>query len=75
MCNMSEWGRRDDLDLTSDDIGALLDAGEPVEITAPKLPQAAVLVTALHTFGGRTRVLAPPVGSISSGLRVTRLFV
>ena len=72
MRNMSEWGRRDDLDLTSDDIGAMLDAGEPVEIAAPELPHAAVLVTALRTFGGRTRVLAPSAGSISSGLRVTR---
>lgn len=80
MRNMSNCGRKDDLDLTSDDIGALLDAGEPVEITPSELPQTAVLVTALHTFGGSTRVLVPPVGSLSSVslssvLRAKRQFV
>lgn len=54
---MSDWRDKDDLDLTAEDITAMLEAGQPVQAASTPLPGGAVLVTPTLTLGGKT--LAP----------------
>ncbi len=52
---MTDWRDKDDLELTSDDLGAMLDAGDAVEVVhAQVLPGCGSFVTPLRTFGGQT---------------------
>ncbi len=52
MGDMSRWQDKDDLDLTAEDVEAMLDAGLPVEVChETRLPSFAVLVTAAATYG------------------------
>ena len=37
---MADWRDKEDLDLTAEDLGAMLDAGEPVELTSTQLRPA-----------------------------------
>lgn len=54
----SDWRDRDDLDLTSEDITAMFDAGEPAEVRGPSstttyVPLGGKVVEAIRTFGGQ----------------------
>lgn len=60
MSAMSDWHDKEDLDLTSDDIGAMLDAGEPARAGRPTLPGSAILVSAIPTHG------MPPATAVRS---------
>jgi hypothetical protein len=53
------WRDKDDLDLTSEDIDAMIDEGQPVAVRGPRLPQGAVLVKAAATYGGETVYATP----------------
>lgn len=73
MRNMDEWASKDDLDLTSDDIGQMIEIGQYVESSGPiQLPPSAVLVTAPRTYGVRPTLLPPPRGKVTSELRVSQ---
>jgi hypothetical protein len=72
MTNMGDWRDKEDLELTSDDIGAMLDAGEPVSAGKPSSPSMAIFVSALPTYGLRppTEALPPwaPIQHVSQPL-------
>jgi len=57
MASMSDdWRTKDDLDLTSDDITQMFDAGEPVDVGGPEhTPAYARLVSTNCTFAGGGR--------------------
>lgn len=44
------WRDKDDLDLTSEDIDAMITEGCPVEVRGPKLPAGAAFITSSTTF-------------------------
>lgn len=49
-----DWRDKDDLDLTSDDIDAMIDEGEPVAVRGPRLPGGARIVERSATYVGAT---------------------
>lgn len=50
---MEDWRDKDDLDLTSEDISAMFEAGDPVEVRGPsRLPAGGAFVGVACTFGG-----------------------
>jgi len=59
MRHMGDWRDKEDLELTSEDIGAMMDAGEPVLPGRPKLPDRAILVSAVPTYGQRPVTAVP----------------
>lgn len=65
---MSEWSKKDDLDLTYEDIGAMLDEGTPADCV-PALPGWATFVHSFPTVG--TGVLAITPGIVGSRVSVT----
>jgi hypothetical protein len=53
MTNMADdWRMRDDLDLTSEDVSAMFEAGEAEEVRGPWVPANGHFVTVSCTFGG-----------------------
>jgi hypothetical protein len=59
----SDWRDKDDLDLTSEDITAIFDAGEPAEIRGPAVtyvPMGGKIIQSIRTFGGRFLPAATP---------------
>jgi hypothetical protein len=46
------WRDKDDLDLTSEDIDAMVAEGQPVVVRGPRMPAGASLVTPSPTLGG-----------------------
>ena len=76
MHDMSDWQSKDDLDLTSEDISTMFAAGVPVEVQGPvEMPSAAVLLKSVQTYGGSTKTLSRPTGSIKNEMRVTKQLV
>ncbi len=75
MKDMTDWRDKDDLDLTSEDLGAMIDAGEPVElVSAPRLPGHGAIVVPVRTHGGTPAQLAAPAFAQSS-MRVSQQLV
>lgn len=66
--SMSEWSKKDDLDLTYEDIGAMLDEGQPADLV-PALPGRATFLHSFPTVG--TGVLAITPGVVGSRVSVT----
>jgi hypothetical protein len=64
------WRDKDDLDLTSEDIDAMISEGQPVEVRgpSPELPSAARLITAPGSWAIAGNVKFNPR---STGLRVS----
>ncbi len=66
----SDWRDKDDLDLTAEDVDAMLNAGAPLTVVGPhQLPGNGVLVTARATFGVPT--LWPETPSLTGPARIT----
>lgn len=75
----TDWRDKDDDDLTSTDLGEMLETGRPVAISGPAehlgqvrvsdRPTAAVFVTAVVTGGAKT-VYAENRGSFGSSVRI-----
>lgn len=59
MIDMGDWRDKEDIDLTSEDIAAMLDAGEPVSAGKPSSPSMAIFVSAPPTYG-----LRPPTDAL-----------
>jgi hypothetical protein len=53
------WRDKDDLDLTSEDISAMADEGEPVEVVGPPFPASAHIVAAVTSYGAETLNVVP----------------
>ncbi len=66
MSDVNDWRGKDDADLTADDIDAMLDAGQPVEVTGPRTVGNGVLVSSARTYGAKTIVAEPPTASWAS---------
>lgn len=56
MHHMGDWRDKDDLDLTSEDLGAMFDAGIPVEMThvRPREPFGVIVTGPACTYGSFT---------------------
>lgn len=70
MSDMSDWRDKDDLELSSDDITEMIDAGQPVEATGPIVP-GGFLVEPANTFVSASMVyVASPV--VTSPVQIPR---
>lgn len=70
MSNMN-WRDKDDLDLTSEDIDAMIADGQSVAVRGPRLPGHAAIVTAAQTFGGATVQFTPKQYTTAQSFAVT----
>ncbi|MGI8538128.1 MAG: hypothetical protein ACR2K2_16995 [Mycobacteriales bacterium] len=48
------WRDKDDLDLTGEDVDAMIGEGLPVDVRGPRLPGCAVVLQAVPTYGGHS---------------------
>lgn len=71
MHGMTDWHGKDDLDLTAEDITAMVNAGTHVQAGGPHLPGEAVVVTALATYSPGTLAVAPSPLVMASTAQVT----
>ena len=63
MSDMRDWRDKDDLELTVEDVDALIRCGKPVDVHGPEpLPGGGHYISAAPSYGGVTiATLAPPV--------------
>jgi hypothetical protein len=62
------WRHKDDLDLTSEDIDAMIAEGEAVEVCGPALPGNGVLIKAAPTYGAVTAWARPKAPRVKGQL-------
>ncbi len=65
-----DWRLKDDDDLTSEDIDAMIAEGTPVAARGPRLPGGARLITAAPASGGQSTTVRPGGGVVRVGAPV-----
>jgi hypothetical protein len=69
---MTDWREKDDLNLTAEDITTMLDAGDPIPVTGPRLPGSAVIVTAFPTLGSGSVPVGESLLLVGGSVRVSQ---